>query len=38
MINGGNLSDLTLLQKMAINIINDNILKWKFKNKAFATV
>ena len=37
-INALNLSNLTFLQKIAITCINNSILKWKMKNKAFATI
>ena len=37
-INNGSLSNLTPLQKIAVNIISNEILKWKFVNKPFAII
>jgi hypothetical protein len=37
-INGGDLSSLTPLQKFSIQIITDELLKWKFNNKPFVVI
>lgn len=37
-INNGDITTMTPLQKMAMIAINNNILKWKAKNKPFVTI
>ena len=37
-INDGNLSSMTPLQKMAVRIINTEILNWKLNNEPFIVI
>ncbi len=38
MINGGNLTGLTQIQKEAVFIISNEIIKWKTKKKAMPVI
>ena len=37
-INGGDISSMTPLQKMAMTVIVNEIISWKAKNKPFVVI